>query len=112
MTSIPVYSKNEIVLVRYPFSEMAGGKVRPAIISSNPHVSDDYLVVPVTSKISNLRDGEFLLANWTSARLNVPSAVKRGIYTVHSSLILKLVGHLSSRDSQQLDIAIKEWLNF
>lgn len=108
---MPGYSKNDIVLIRYPFSEMTGGKVRPAIILSTPHVSDDYLVVPLTSKISNLRAGEFVLAHWTSAGLNVPSAVKIGIYTMHSSLILKLIGHLSSRDSQQLEIAIKEWLD-
>ena len=86
---MPSFSKNDIVLIRYPFSEMTGAKVRPAIIFSNPHVSDDYLVVPLTSKISNLHSGEFVLANWTAAGLNVPSAVKRGIYTVHTSLIIK-----------------------
>jgi len=47
---MPSFSKNDIVLIRYPFSEMTVTKVRPAIIFSNPHVSDDYLVVPLTSK--------------------------------------------------------------
>jgi mRNA interferase MazF len=109
---MPSFSKNDIVLVRYPFSEMTGTKVRPAVILSKPHVSDDYLVAPLTSKIGNLRAGEFILANWNSAGLNVPSALKRGIYTIHSSLILKLVGRLSSRDSQQLEATIKQWLGF
>jgi mRNA interferase MazF len=107
---MPNFSKNDTVLIRYPFSEMTGTKVRPAVILSNPKVSDDYLVAPLTSKVGKLRDDEFILANWTSAGLNVPSAVKRGIYTVHSSLILKLVGRLSDRDSEQLSKAIKEWL--
>jgi len=107
---MPSFSKDDIVLVRYPFSEITSSKIRPAIILCEPHLSGDYFVVPITSKVSNLYAGEFVLANWTSAGLNVPSAVKRGIYTVHSSLILKLVGHLSSRDSRQLDLAIKEWL--
>lgn len=109
---MPSFSKNDIVLIRYPFSEMTGSKVRPAVILSNPHVTGDYLVAPLTSRIGNLHTGEFILANWTSAGLNVPSAVKRGIYTVHSDLILKLVGRLSSRDSQQLEAAIKQWLDF
>ncbi|MGW8258352.1 MAG: type II toxin-antitoxin system PemK/MazF family toxin, partial [Thermoguttaceae bacterium] len=98
MTFMPSFSKNDLVLIRYPFSEMTGSKVRPAVILSNPHISDEYLVAPLTSKTTKLRDGEFVLANWSSAGLNVPSAVKRGIYTVHSSLLLKQVGHLSTRD--------------
>jgi mRNA interferase MazF len=108
---MPSFSKNDIVLIRYPFSEITGSKVRPGIILSNPHASNDYLIAPLTSKIGNLRADEFILANWTSAGLNVPSAVKRGVYTVHSSLILKPVGHLSVRDSEQLAKAIKEWLD-
>jgi mRNA interferase MazF len=74
---MPSYSKNDIVLVRYPFSEMTGSKVRPAIMLSSPHISDDYLLAPITSKINNLYPAEFVLANWSSAGLNVPSAVKR-----------------------------------
>jgi mRNA interferase MazF len=107
---MPNFSKNDVILIRYPFSDITSGKIRPAIVACEPHQSDDYFVVPITSKIKNLYAGEFVLANWSSAGLNVPSAVKRGIHTVHSTLILKLVGHLSSRDSQELELAIKEWL--
>ena len=35
------YSKNDIILVRYPFSDLSGSKVRPAIVVSVPHVSQD-----------------------------------------------------------------------
>ena len=57
---MPSFSKNEVILVRYPFSDL--------------------------------------------------TAVKRGLYTVHSSLILKSIGQLSSRDSQQLERSLREWL--
>src|SRR5712692_7492889 len=36
---MPNYSKNEVILVRYPFSALSGVKVRPAIIVNAPHVS-------------------------------------------------------------------------
>src|SRR3990172_11267335 len=88
---MPSYSKNEVVLVRYPFSALSGAKVRPAIIINAPHVSQDVFIVPLTSRTSSLLAGEFVLADWAAAGLNVPTAVKRGLYTVHPTLIAKLV---------------------
>jgi mRNA interferase MazF len=38
---------------------------------------------------ASLLPGEFLLADWVKAGLNIPSAVKRGIYTVHPTVVLK-----------------------
>ena len=86
------YSKNEVILVRYPFSNLSGSKVRPAIIVNAPHASQDVIIVPLTSKISPLLAGEFVLVDWKAAGLNVASAAKRGLYTVHQSLVIKSVG--------------------
>ena len=33
---MPNYSKPEVVLVRYPFSDLMGAKVRPAVVVSAP----------------------------------------------------------------------------
>lgn len=107
---MPSYSKGDIVLVRYPFSDLSGTKVRPAVIVNAPHISQDLLVVPLTSKSSSLLPGEFLLADWQQAGLNVPSAVKRGLYTIQEQLCLKMVGHLTPKDSKQLDRSLKQWL--
>jgi mRNA interferase MazF len=109
---MPSFSKNDIVLVRYPFSDLTAAKVRPAVVIGATDVFDDYLIVPLTSRIGRLLAGEFSLADWQAAGLNVPSAVKRGIYTVHGSLVLKLVGRLSSRDSEQVEKSLRRWLGF
>ena len=82
---MPDYSMNDIVLVRYPFSNLQVFKVRPAIIVSAPHISQDVFIVPLTSQITDLLPGEFVLENWKQSGLNVASAVKRGIYIYHSS---------------------------
>ena len=100
---MPSYSKNDVILVRYPFSDLSAAKVRPAVVVNAPHPSQDYLIVPLTSKTSTLLSSEFLLTDWATAGLNVPTAVKRGVYTVHQSLIIKLVGCLTSEDAQQLE---------
>src|SRR4051794_33095342 len=87
-TYMPSYSKSEVVLIRYPFSNLAGSKRRPAVVVNAPHVSQDMMIVPLTSKVSSLVAGEFVLADWKAAGLNVASAAKRGLYTLHQGLIL------------------------
>lgn len=39
--------------------------------------------------------GEFVLSEWAAAGLNVVTAVKRGVYTVHEGLVIKVIGQLS-----------------
>lgn len=107
---MPSYSKNEVVLVRYPFSNLSGSKVRPAVVVSAPHASQDLFVVPLTSRVSPLLTGEFILADWNKAGLHVPSAVKRGLYTLHQALIAKAVGRLSAADAGALEKSLRGWL--
>jgi mRNA interferase MazF len=107
---MPSFSKDDIVLVRYPFSDLTATKIRPAVVVNAPHVSEDCLVVPLTSRTDPLLPGEFVLAGWAAAGLHVASAAKRGIYTVHSSLIVKSVGRLSAEDSASLERSIRMWL--
>src|SRR5882672_4623684 len=109
--SMPSYSKNEIVLVRYPFSDLTSAKVRPAVIVNAPHASQDVLIVPLTSKTTTLLTGEFVLADWKGAGLNVETAVKRGIFTMHQTLVLKSLGRLLPRDAEKLASSLREWLD-
>jgi mRNA interferase MazF len=107
---MPSYSKNEVILVRYPFSNLSGSKVRPAIVINDPHISQDVIIAPLTSKVSSILVGEFVLVDWKAAGLNVPSAVKRGLYTVHQSLVVKSIGKLSDTDASSLDNSLRDWL--
>ena len=107
---MPNYSRNNVVLVRYPFSDLSNSKVRPAIIVNTKHISQDILIVPLTSKTSSLLPGEFVLAKWQAAGLNVPSAVKRGIYTVKQNLVIKTIGQLQQADIQKLEDSLRRWL--
>lgn len=108
---MPNYSMYDIVLVRYPFSNLRASKVRPAIIVSASHISQDVFIVPLTSQTKNLLIGEFVLENWERSGLNVASAVKRGIYTIHRDLLLKKVGHLTQKDQTTLILSLRNWLN-
>jgi mRNA interferase MazF len=107
---MPNYSKNLIILVRYPFSDLSSAKVRPAVIVNAPHTSQDIFIVPLTSKTSSLLEGEFVLSDWEAAGLNVATSVKRGIYTVSGSLVIKVVGKLVDSDIERLEQSLRIWL--
>jgi len=108
--STPSYSRNDVVLVRYPFSNLFSSKVRPAVVVNAPHASEDIFVVPLTSKTLSLLAGEFILSDWAAAGLTVPTAAKRGLYTVHPTLIVKLVGRLTETDATHLEHSLRDWL--
>lgn len=107
---MPSYSKYDIILVRYPFSDLSSSKVRPAVVVSTTHPSQDIIITPLTSKIGSLMEGEFVLSEWAGAGLNVATAVKRGIYTVHESLVIKVIGQLVDIDAKQLEQSLQGWL--
>jgi mRNA interferase MazF len=107
---MPSYSKHDVILVHYPFSDLSSSKVRPAVVVSTSHPSQDIMITPLTSKTSSLLEGEFMLSDWTGAGLNVATAVKRGIYTVHESLVIKVIGQLMDIDAKQLEQSLQGWL--
>ena len=109
--NMPSFSRNDVILVAYPFSDRTGVKVRPAVVVSGEHRSQDVFVVPLTSKTDRLLDGEFSLADWQGAGLNVASVVKRGLYTIHESLVIKMVGRPVPDAGSRVDAALRRWLD-
>ena len=107
---MPSYLRGDVVLVRFPFSDLSGAKVRPAIVVNSPHISQDVFAIPLTSKTDSLLHGEFVLSEWKSAGLNVASVVKRGLYTLHQDLIVKSVGTISKSDAEKVDTSLRTWL--
>jgi len=107
---MPSYSKNDTILVRYPFSDLSSSKVRPAVVVSAPHLFQDIIITPLTSKTSSLLEGEFVLSEWATAGLNVATAVKRDVSTMHEPLVIKVIGQLVAADAKQLEQALRGWL--
>jgi mRNA interferase MazF len=113
MTYTVNYSKGEIVLLPYPFTDLITKKVRPAIVvGPDKGKFEDIFVIPLTSKMHNLSDGEFCLQDWQDAGLNVPTAIKRGCILVDSSLVIQKVGTLSKKDQELVYKALNIWFEF
>ena len=76
MTFTMNFSKNDIILIPYPFTDMSSQKVRPAVvISSDKGKYEDVFIVPLTNRIYNLSDDEFCLQDWKESGL-VSNALK------------------------------------
>ena len=100
-------SRNDVVLLPIPFSDLSSTKVRPAIVIGHGSTGGDLFLVPITSRLKN---GDFPLTGWQSCGLNVPSAVKGQLATVESHLVRKIVGRLTLVDIKTLNSKLSEWL--
>lgn len=101
-------SRHDLVLLPIPFTDLSSSKVRPAIVIGQGAYPGDLFVVPVTSRLAN---ADFLLRDWRSAGLNVPSGVKGQICTVEDRLVRKVTGRLSAADANTLSLHLRAWLH-
>lgn len=108
---MPSYLRNDVALIRYPFSDLSGSKVRPCVVVNGPHESVDIIFIPFTSRTVGLQSGEFVLSGHRAAGLNVPTAVKRGFHAIDERFVLATLGQLSQFDADELDRSIGYWLS-
>jgi mRNA interferase MazF len=98
-------SRNDVVLLPIPFTDLTSRKVRPAVVIGKKEM--DLFLVPISSVLANT---DFPLQEWHSAGLNVPSGVKAQLATVEERLVVKIVGQLGDDDSRILDNRLRNWL--
>lgn len=61
-TCMPNYLRNEVVLVRYSFSDLTNFKVRPGVVINGPHTSDD-LLIEAKQKVCNSANSFLRIGN-------------------------------------------------
>jgi mRNA interferase MazF len=98
-------SRNDVILLPIPFTDLTSRKVRPAIIVGRSGA--DLFLVPISSVLSNT---DFPLKEWRAAGLNAPSGVKAQLATVEERLVVKIVGQLAATDAQVLNDRLRTWL--
>ena len=98
-------SRNDVVLLPIPFTDLSSRKVRPAVVIGRR--GSDLFLVPISSQVANT---DLLLQQWREAGLNVPCGVKAQIATVEDTLVIKIVGQLRPADQQSLNERLRAWL--
>ena len=99
-------SRNDVVLLPIPFTDLTSRKVRPAVVVGRNGA--DLFLVPITSVLANT---DLPLKDWRAAGLNVPSGIKSQLATVEEHLVLKVVGTISIADQQSLNERLRKWLH-
>lgn len=109
MPTTTTYNRGAVVLLPFPFSDRSAVKLRPAVIVSPHHPSDDLLVVGVTSVGGAMLPGEFRIQSWREAGLIHPSFIKRAVASVFRNLVRRQLGQLRESDLASLAAAIRFW---
>jgi mRNA interferase MazF len=98
-------SRNDVVLLPIPFTDLTSRKVRPAIVVGKER--SDLFVVPISSQLGNT---DWQLQEWAASGLNVRCGVKAQIATVEEQRVIKIVGKLHAHDIETLNKRLRNWL--
>lgn len=101
------YSRGDVVLIPFPFTDLSAKKTRPAVVVSSVHyhsVRSELLLTYVSSQIAKADAGlDHVLIDWASAGLPRPSFVRPKLAAIESTLVVHHVGRLSTRDMVEVD---------
>jgi mRNA-degrading endonuclease toxin of MazEF toxin-antitoxin module len=108
------YKFGDVVLVRFPFTNQAAFKQRPAVIVSSDAYNGskpDVVIMAVTTQLhSSASLGEVWIAQWQAANLLKPSAIKPVFAPLEQNLIVRQLGTLHAQDRGTLRSAISSVL--
>jgi mRNA interferase MazF len=108
-------NQRDIVLINFPFSDLSGAKVRPALVLSNNKYnaeSLDAVVLALTSNLSRL-DYSVLVTNsdLESGRLPVDSAIRVDKpFSVLQGKVLKVQGKVTMTKFEEVRVAIAQMI--
>jgi len=101
--------KGSIILIPFPFSDLSGSKIRPAVVLNNSGV--DITICFISSQLKWKIDCDVFVFPSVNNGLKVPSLIRIGkIETIDSALVLGLLGELSNAEIAELDRGLKQFL--
>ena len=102
-------AKSDIVLIIFPFTDLSGSKLRPAVILVD--TPTDITVCFITTQLGWQEATDVLLQPNTTNGLRKISLIRTSkIATLDKSLAKGLLGRLSSKESMELNIKLKTLL--
>lgn len=107
------YSRGQVVLVGFVFSDESSRKLRPAVIVSSAAYQRGRLEVVVAAITSNVRRrlfGDHPIAAWSEAGLLFPSVATGILRTVKRAMIDRRLGSLPQADLEAIDRALRRSL--
>lgn len=107
----------QIVLFRFPQTDLDPGKLRPALLLGRlPGEYDDWLICMISSQIRQcVPDFDQVIQeddlDYESSGLKVPSVVRVGrLAVIEGELLLGAIGQISAPRLQQIKNSLAEWI--
>lgn len=108
------YSRGDVVLVAFVFSDDSGRKLRPVLVVSSPdyhRARREIIVAAITSNIHRRLFGDWLLVDWRFAGLLYPSIVTGIVRTVSRSVVERKLGTVSKTDLKAVESELRRSLS-
>ena len=101
------YSRGDVVLVPFPFTDLSGQKKRPALVVSADTYNSaqrDVVLAQISSQVPAVpRSDEYVIIDWLGAGLNFPSVVRAKLFTIESSMVVQTLGQLPRSEMLLVD---------
>jgi mRNA interferase MazF len=100
------FSRGDVVLINFIFSDESGVKLRPAVIvSSNGYHQGrkEAIIAAITSQIDRLLAGDHLIGDWKKAGLLFPSVATGIIRTVKQEMVSRKLGSMPVMEMKEID---------
>ena len=110
MPSTTAYSRGDVVLVDFVFTEGAGVRRRPALVLSSETYHrgrQEAIVAAITSNTGRLLVGDYLIADWQAAGLLFPSVATGIIRTIKQWAIIRKLGNTVPSDMEGIQASVR-----
>lgn len=107
------YSRGDVVLVGFVFSDETGEKRRPAvIISSDAYQSSrkEAIIAAITSRVDRTLIGDYFIVDWQKAGLLFPSVATAIVRTIKQSMVAKKLGTMPQSDMRAVENRLRDVL--
>lgn len=101
-----IFDKWDIVVVPFPFADLAKSKLRPALILSKKRFNDSHshtIMAMITSAKHSSWSSDVKISNLTKAGLTNESIIRFKLFTIDNRLIQKKIGKLAKQDSLRIE---------
>lgn len=92
-----MYKSGDIVMVRFPFSDLVGAKKRPVLVVKGENKYGDFVCFQITSNKSQTDIAHIENGDLTSGELRLASFVKYDkCFTINSQIVEKSIASVSA----------------
>jgi mRNA interferase MazF len=105
-----IYDAGDVVVVPFPFSDMAVTKARPALVvspSDHGQRNGETLLAMITTAAAGPRPSDTALVDLGAAGLKSDCVVRLKLFTLDNRLISRRIGRLSDVDRARCSIALR-----